>query len=66
MSEQTLKIEARDKVIRCIFEGHPDRHLALAQIDGLIAQMMLKPDGSVDLGDDPLRQEIEAVRAALG
>ena len=62
MYEYTLREQALRQVLGCIFEEHPNRLQALAQIDELITQMM-RTDGVIHAS---LLHEIEVVRAELG
>ena len=66
MPDRIIEKEAYRLVLKCMFDGHPDRHLALAQIDGLISQMMMNHDGSVNLQkDDPLLDVVQRIRDSL-
>ena len=66
MPDRVIDPEAYRLVLKCVFDGHPDRHLAIAQIDGLIAQMMMNHDGSVNLQkEDPLLEVVERIRRSL-
>ena len=62
MYEYTLREQALRQVLGCLFEEHPDKLLALAQIDGLMTQMM-RTDG---ISDSRLLHEIDLIRAELG
>lgn len=66
MPDRIIEKDAYRLVLKSVFDGHPDRHLALAQIDGLIAQMMMNHDGSVNLQkDDPLLDVVQRIRNSL-
>lgn len=62
MYEYTLREQALRQVLGCIIEEHPDKSLALAQIDGLMIQMMIADGNS----DSRLLHEIDLIRAELG
>ena len=57
-------IEAYKLTLNSVIQGHPDKALALAQIDGLIAQLQVNEDGSVDL-DRPMAELVTKIRDSL-
>ncbi|CAN7189673.1 hypothetical protein [Acidovorax sp. LjRoot117] len=60
------QIEALMLVLQTIVDGHPRPALVLAQVDGLIAEMQVNAENSLQLqAADPLREAVEQVRANL-
>ncbi|MGV8822993.1 hypothetical protein [Methylibium petroleiphilum] len=60
------RVQALEFVLACVLDGHPNRRLALTQIDGLIAEMQVNAETSMQLQvADPLRRAVEAIRAEL-
>ncbi len=60
------EIEALRTVLEAVMDGHPDPELALAQVDGLIAEMQVNAENSPQLqAADPLREAVEQIRANL-
>lgn len=64
--ELSVEIEALRMVLETVMDGHPRPALALAQVDGLIAEMQVNAEGSAQLqASDPLRVAVEHIRATL-
>lgn len=54
-------------VLEVVLKGHPNRRLALTQIDSLIAEMQVNAEDSLQLqAADPLGEAVEEIRARLG
>ncbi|EWS54822.1 hypothetical protein X551_02378 [Methylibium sp. T29] len=60
------QIDAYRFVLEAIFDGHPNKRMALAHVDGLIAEMQVNAESSIQLQvADPLRRAVESIRADL-